>query len=148
MLAPRSPALLLDYPKQAQPQSQPLKTFFKPPPFKLVYSVLLLSDPHPSILCSSAFSFSASSLTCRLYQFTSSFLPVPPLTPVSHGIMACDFGTVTPTHPAPGPQSPDEQPCPYHCLLAGRTVVLSTSVGHFHGGDLKLIHSPPPCTDI
>ena len=63
LVAPCSPALLPDYLKQAQTQSEPLKPFFKPPPCKLVCSVLLLSDPHPSILCSSAFSFSASSLT-------------------------------------------------------------------------------------
>lgn len=124
LVAPCSPALLPDYLKQAQTQSQPLKPFFKPPPFKLVWSVLLLSDPHPSILCSSAFSFSASSLTRWLYQFTSSLLPVLPLTPVSHGIMPCDFGTVTPTQPAPGPRSPDEQSPTSHPLslplFAGR----------------------------
>ena len=152
LVAPCSPALLPDYLKQAQTQSEPLKPFFKPPPCKLVCSVLLLSDPHPSILCSSAFSFSASSLTWWLYSLPvlySLFCPWPQCPTAS-----CP-ATLGQSLPHTQPQVPEVQMsrapppthCPCHCLLAGRRAVLSTSVGHFHRGDLKIIHSPPPCTD-
>ena len=104
LLAPRSPALLLDYLKQAQPQSQPLKTFFKPPPFKLVHSVLRLSDPHPSILCSSAFSFSASSLTWRLYQFFTSCSALDPSVPRHYGLRLWDSHSHTPSPRSPKPR--------------------------------------------